>query len=167
MATIRQLPSGKLNAQIRIKGSANRSQSFPTLDDARRWVEAQTPTKTQAAQAAVTFRDLALRYCSSQLMGRPSRHMMLAKMERVAEFFPQPFTSITRSDVNAFRLARMTQVSGPTVREDLQIINKLFRWAGREMVLGNGSLVHRPKTLPCRHPVSRVRGSSRRRSFSG
>ena len=133
MATIRQLPSGKFSAQIRVKGAASRSQSFPTFDDARRWVEAQAPTATQTAQAAITFRDLALRYCSTQLKGRPSRHMMLAKMERVAQSFPQPFTSITRSDVNAFRLSRMTQVSGPTVREDLQMINKLFRWAEREM----------------------------------
>lgn len=61
MATIRQLPSGEFSAQIRVKGAACRSQSFPTFDDARRWVEAQAPTATQTAQAAIIFRDLALR----------------------------------------------------------------------------------------------------------
>lgn len=159
MASIRQLPSGKFNAQVRIKGSPNRSQSFATYDDARRWADAQTPTVTPTSQPATTFHELALRYCSTQLKGKPSRHMMLAKMERVAQSFPQPFTSITRSDVNAFRLARMAQVSGPTVREDLQIINKLFRWAEREMVFGERELASPAKNIalppPCK-PRSRV-----------
>ncbi|MEQ1933349.1 MAG: site-specific integrase [Fimbriimonadaceae bacterium] len=102
---------------------------------------------------------LALRYCSTQLMGKPSRHMMLEKMERVAKAFPQPFASITRSDVNAFKLARMTQVSGPTVREDIQLINKLFRWAEREMVFGERDLPSPAKNIalppPCK-PRSRI-----------
>jgi integrase len=159
MASIRQLPSGKFNAQIRARGFPNRSRSFDTYDEARRWADAQIPTAKQNGQSTLTFRELALRYCSTQLKGRPSRHMMLEKMGRVAQSFPQPFTSITRSDVNAFRLARMTQVSGPTVREDLQIINKVFRWAEREMVFGERDLPSPAKNIalppPCK-PRSRV-----------
>lgn len=159
MATIRRLPSGKFNAQIRNKGLPRRSRSFDTLGEAQAWTKAQVPSFAESTQATLTMSDLALRYCSSQLMGKPSRHMMLEKMERVAKSFPQPFISITRSDVNAFRLARMTQVSGPTVREDLQVINKLFRWAEREMVFGEAVLPSPAKNIalppPCK-PRSRV-----------
>lgn len=76
--------------------------------------------------------------------------MMLAKTERVAESFPQPITSTTRLDVNAFRLVRMTQVSGPTARED--IINKLFRWAEREMVFGERELSSPAKNIALPSP---------------
>lgn len=159
MATIRQLPSGKFNAQIRIKGSPSRSQSFGTREAAESWVMAQCPTIVTPAQSSITMKDLALRYCSTQLRGKPSRHMMLEKMERVAKSFPQPFDSISRTDVNSYRLMRLTQVSGPTVREDIQLINKLFRWAEREMVFGERDLPSPAKNIalppPCK-PRSRI-----------
>jgi len=159
MATIRKLPSGKFNAQIRVKGSPHRSQSFNSRDQAEAWVLAQSPSVAGDAQRSLTMAQLALRYCSTQLNGKPSRHMMLEKMERVAKAFPQPFASITRSEINAFRLARMMQVSGPTVREDIQLINKLFRWAEREMVFGERELPSPAKNIalpPPSKPRSRI-----------
>lgn len=159
MATIRQLPSGKFNAQIRIKGSPSRSQSFATFQDAKDWADAQSAVAGKTSSVALSFHQLAVSYCSTQLRGKPSRSMMLEKMLRVARFFPQPFISITRSDVNNFRLARMSQVSGPTVREDLQIITKLFRWAEREMVFGERELPSPAKNValpPPSKPRSRV-----------
>jgi integrase len=159
MASVRQLPSGKFNAQIRIKGAPSRSRTFLTLSDARNWVDAQAPSPSLAAQDGLTMKALALRYCATQLKGKPSRHMMLDKMERVAKAFPQAFISITRLDVNAFRLARLGQVSGPTVREELQLINKLFRWAEREMIFGERQVSSPAKNValppPCK-PRSRV-----------
>jgi len=50
MATIRQLPSGKFNVQIRVKGSPSRSQSFVTLDEAERWANAQSPFSRSGGQ---------------------------------------------------------------------------------------------------------------------
>lgn len=159
MATIRQLPSGKFNVQIRARGSVSRSKSFNSREEAETWVLAQSPSIKSEAHASVTMKQLALRYCSTRLAGKPSRHMMLEKMERVARAFPQPFISITRSDVNEFRLTRMMQVSGPTVREDIQLINKLFRWAEREMIFGERDIPSPAKNIalppPCK-PRSRV-----------
>lgn len=159
MASIRQLTSGKYNVQIRISGAPNRSQSFDTKAEAQRWAEAQSPTITTAGKNDLTMDALALRYCSTQLKGKPSRHMMLGKMERVAKFFPQPFIGITRTDVNSFRLARLTQVSGPTVREEIQLINKLYRWAEREMIFGEQQIVSPAKNIalpPACKPRSRL-----------
>jgi len=159
MATIRQLPSGKFNAQIRIRGTASQSRSFATREEAQAWCSVQSPSLPSMTQASLTMNDLALRYCSTQLKGKTSRHMMLEKMERVSKSFPQSFTSITRSDVNEFRLKRMTQVSGPTVREDIQLINKLFRWAEREMVFGEQDLPSPAKNIalpPPSKPRSRI-----------
>jgi integrase len=159
MATIRQLPSGKFNAQIRIKGTPSGSRSFGTYEEACSWAEAQAPISRTPASGVLTLGSLAIRYCSTQLKGKPSPHMMLEKMERVAKHFPQPFISITRAQVNEFRLKRLSEVSGPTVREDLQIINKLFRWAEREMIFGERDLPSPAKNIalppPCK-PRSRV-----------
>lgn len=159
MATIRQLPSGKFNAQIRPKGSPSHSRTFATADEAQRWAKTQETRHLSPTASPQTMRDLALCYCSTQLKGKSSRHMMLDKMERVARYFPQAFTSISRVDVNAFRLSRLTQVSGPTVREDLQLINKLFRWAEREMIFGDRDLSSPAKNIslppPCK-PRSRI-----------
>jgi len=112
-----------------------------------------------AASASLTMADLALRYCCTRLKGKPSRHMMVEKMTRVARSFPQPFTAITRTEVNEFRLARLSQVSGPTVREDIQLISKLFRWAEREMVFGEQELKSPARNIalpPPSKPRSRV-----------
>lgn len=158
MATIRRLPSGKFNAQIRSKGQPSRSRSFEIKEEALAWVDATGPV-ISTARSHLTFETLTLRYCSTRLKGRPSRQLMLEKMLRVARHFPQPFLSITRVDVNDFRLSRLAEVSGPTVREDLQIINKLFRWAEREMIFGDQELPSPAKNIalpaPCK-PRSRV-----------
>lgn len=157
MATIRKLPSGKFNAQIRTKGQPSRSKSFLTIEEAHAWVEAQSPVRS--ANTHLTLLSLSLRYCSTRLKGKPSRQLMWEKMQRLAKHFPQPFLSITRADVNEYRLKRLSQVSGPTVREDLQIINKLFRWAEREMIFGDRELPSPARNIalppPCK-PRSRV-----------
>jgi integrase len=51
--------------------------------------------------------------------------------------FPQPFLSITRTDIHDYKIKRLSQVSGSTVREEIQSIHKLFNWAEREMIFGD------------------------------
>lgn len=146
MATIRKLPSGKFGVQIRIKGAPPKSRTFDKIEEAKAWAIAQSPDLNTETKADLTLADVVRRYCASQLKGKRSRDLMLAKMLRISVHFPQPFQKITRTDVNAFRLLRLAQVSGPTVREDLQAINKLFRWADREMLFGD-----MPLNIPTRN----------------
>ena len=69
---------------------------------------------------------------------------------------PQPFLSITRSDVNAYKNKRLSQVSGATVREEIQSINKLFRWVEREMIFGEDP-IHSPAGNIALPPASKPR----------
>jgi Site-specific recombinase XerD len=146
MATIRKLPSGKFSAQIRGKNVRSYSKSFNTKAEAEAWAIAEADQGAQENASKLKMVDIARRYCDTQLKGKPSRHLMLDKLMRIAVHFPQPFKSITRMEINEYRLTRLSQVSGPTVREDLQAINKLFRWAEREMIFGD-----QPLNIPTRN----------------
>lgn len=159
MATIRQLPSGKYNVQVRSKGAPAKSRTFATLEEAEAWRTAQSAFLAPSEASQLTMDQLALRYCSTRLAGKSSRNMMLWKMQKVAKDFPQPFLKITRTDVNAYRLKRLPQVSGSTVREEIQMINKLFRWAEREMIFGDVSLPSPANNIalpPASKPRSKV-----------
>ncbi|MDD9746769.1 MULTISPECIES: tyrosine-type recombinase/integrase [Marinovum] len=138
MASFRKLKSGKVNVQIRKAAQPHKSKSFDTMEAARAWVALQdSPTTSRKARLTEpTLLSIGRRYCDTQLKGKPSRHLMLGRIERIAKHFPQPFLRITRSDVNKYKTKRLSDVSGPTVREEIQTINKLFRWAEREMLFG-------------------------------
>lgn len=159
MSTIRLLPSGKFNVQIRSKGASPRSRTFATQEEAEAWSTAQSTVLAPSQVSRMTMDQLALRYCATRLAGKPSRNMMLWKMRKVAKDFPQPFLQITRTDVNAYRLRRLPHVSGSTVREEIQMINKLFRWAEREMIFGDAALPSPANNIalpPASKPRSKV-----------
>jgi integrase len=144
MASIRKRKNGKYCAQVRIAGRRSKSKTFADRESASTWAVAEeTRQRTSAAgtsQPEHTLRSVGRLYCDTQLKGRPSRHLMLGRMERIAKHFPQPFLEITRTDVNNFKNHRLEEVSGPTVREEVQTINKLFRWSEREMLFGDVSI---------------------------
>lgn len=159
MATFKKLPSGNFNAQIRIRGERSRSKTFASLADAQAWASKIEKQIDTGKAHSLTMADMVLRYSQARLQDKSSRHLMTRRMEQVAGHFPQPFLSVTRSDVNAYRLMRLAQVSGPTVREDLQIINKLYRWAEREMIFGDLDIRSPAKNIalpPPGKPRSRV-----------
>lgn len=141
MASIRRRNNGNYNVQIRKAGQQNKSQTFASFEAAEAWAESVEATEAAAPkigrQQVATILTVGRSYCHTQLRGKSSRHLMLARFERIAKHFPQPFRSITRVEVNEFKNLRLTQVSGPTVREEIQSINKLFRWAEREMLFGD------------------------------
>lgn len=84
---------------------------------------------------------------------------MLQRYERMSRSFPQPFLSITRTEINNFKIKRLRQVSGSTVREEIQSIHKLFKWAEREMVFGDMEIVSPARNIalpPPSKPNERV-----------
>lgn len=77
----------------------------------------------------------------------------------MAKHFKQPFLSITRVDVNNYKNVRLKQVSGSTVREEVQSINKLFRWVEREIVFGDISVDSPARNIalpPASKPMTRI-----------
>lgn len=143
MATYRTLASGKINVQIRGAGKPSKSKTFDTKEAAEAWVREQELPRLKPATKPrqPTLLTIGRKHCQEQLRGKRSQHFMLGRIERMAKHFPQPFLSIKRSDVIAYKAKRLAQVSGSTVREEIQTINKLFRWAEREMIFGEDAIV--------------------------
>ncbi|WP_198014566.1 tyrosine-type recombinase/integrase [Salipiger mucosus] len=163
MASVRERSNGKYCVQIRLAGHKPISKTFSDYETANEWArikeqELSSATSTPEVRPH-TLLTLGQHYCNTQLKGKPSRHHMLGRIERIAQHFPQSFLQIKRTDVNAYKVKRLQEASGPTVREEIQTINKLFRWAEREMIFGEAP-VHSPASniaLPsASKPRSRV-----------
>lgn len=163
MATYRILRSGRINVQVRQKGAAPLSGTFDTKREATSWVKSLRANKEKKQSKNInheaTLGSVGRRYCDTQLKGKSSRHLMLQRYQRMARCFPQPFLSITRVEVNAYKNTRLQEVSGSTVREEIQSINKLFLWAEREMIFGDreiGSPARNIALPPASKPLERV-----------
>ena len=138
MPSIRKLPSGKYNCQVRCKGLKTQSKTFDTYKDAQTWgvlKEAGLKNTSPVLKASLTFRDMGLRYVNTVLKNRPSQNELRWRVERMAPHFPQPFSNITKWDVNNYKIMRLGQVSGTTCRDELLLLNRLFRWVKRELLI--------------------------------
>ncbi len=139
MASIRQLPSGLFNVQIRHKNADPISRSFPTREDAERWANEHDPSPRGKSEGdgvvPLSFLALGKRYCNTVLKGHSSQPITLGRVERIASHLPSDARAITKNDVNRYRLMRLQEVAPATCRLELQIINRVFRWAHREMML--------------------------------
>ena len=163
MASNRLRDNGKFCAQIRLSGSPAISRTFADLKSAIAWAEAQeSALRSQEAtvpESEQTLLSIGRRCCDTQLKGKASRHHMLGRIERMAQSFRQSFLSISRTDVNNYKNKRMLQLSGSTVREEVQTINKLFRWAEREMIFGEEPVLFSASNIalpPPSKPRSRI-----------
>jgi integrase len=137
MATIRELPSGKFNVQIRLKNAPTVSRSFGTHLEATQWAESHEARHklTTASSTTISLMDLARQYCDTVLKGKPSREIALSRVERIVRSLPQDVRELSKQDVSTFRQARLKKVSGTTCRDELLFIHRLYRWAHREMIL--------------------------------
>ena len=144
MATFRTLPSGNINVQLRTKGKPTISKTFVTMKEAKTWANSavnEEPKTDAIVLSPITLGKVGRMYCDRQLAGKRSRHLMLLRYERMSKHFPQPFLSISRTDVQTYKLKRLDEVAGSTVREEVQSIHKLFNWAEREMIFGDRTIV--------------------------
>lgn len=133
MATIRRLPSGSWNVQVRIKGQAPRSKSFPTEEQAQAWAEEQEASTKR--HKTYTLYTLGLAYREARLKGRGSYLQALVLTKQLAQAFPMPIHEITPQMVNEFKLRRLAKVKSATCRSQLAFMSRLFKFAKRELLL--------------------------------
>ena len=133
MATFKLLKSGRWNAQIRRKGLATVSSTFDHEWQASIWAKDQEKELTPEFQ--LTFLELGLMYCESQLVNRSSYEETIRRIRRLSEELPAKASQISRKDMNDYRLRRLKEVSGVTVRDHMQLVNRVYRWGYREMVI--------------------------------
>lgn len=139
MATLRQLPSGSWNAQVRIKGQPPQSKTFKTQGEAHQWaIAAEVVVKQGPVHTVLT---LGLAYCESVLKGRGSYEEALRTVRRLGRDFPMPIHDITPQMVNAYKLKRLGEAMPATVRGQLAFLSRFFRFAQRELMIDIGNPV--------------------------
>lgn len=161
MATIRQLPSGRFNVQIRRKNHPSISRSFDSQEDADRFAqdnEVQTALEKVDVER-VSFLKTGEQYCLTVLQGRASQEITLYRIRLLAKHLPEDMRQITKQDVNRFRLMRLQSVAPVTCRDELQLVHRIYKYAHRELFLDSGehpSPVKDVRMPPASKPRSRV-----------
>ncbi len=138
MATIRQLSTGKWNAQVRVAGVKSKGKSFSTKSEAEFWAlsyerEARKEADERRNHIS-TWTDMGLLYCERMLMGKSSQKLAIGRVERIGRYerMRKSFKSITVKDVNAYKYHRLKKVSQTTCRDELVMIKRVYRWADKE-----------------------------------
>ncbi|MBH3394929.1 site-specific integrase [Pseudomonas kermanshahensis] len=133
MATIRSLPSGNWNAQVRLKGKPPQSKTFKTQEEAQAWADKLEAVTKQHREH--TIYTLGMSYCESLLKGKGSYAHAIQIVEQLAHAFPQPIKQITPKDVNDFKLKRLESVKPATCRTQLAFMSRFFKYAKRELLI--------------------------------
>lgn len=159
MASIRKLPSGKWNVQIRRKGRLCASSSHKTYELAQAWAEAK---EKELNLEHPYFVDVGYAYCHEILDGKPSQKLSLNRIDRICKlhYLRKPMDVITLQDVNGYKRARLAEVTTTTCRDEVLMIRRVFAWHIREHHSNTGELLSNPcelLTLPRAHkPRDRV-----------
>lgn len=136
MATFRQLPSGKWQAQIRVKGSKPLSSSHATREQAEAWANEQengvrvSLVKNTVESLTETYLDEVMTVNGKKRGGHSATYYRLVVIARVLK--DKTLETLNKDDVTAYRQERLKSVSGSTVRLEMQLLSRLLRWAKDE-----------------------------------
>ncbi len=146
MATIRKLPSGRWNVQIRIKGKIQASSTHPTRESAVQWAESR---ERELTGGHPSFLDVGHAYCHEVLQRKPSQLIASNRVDRICKYrsLQKPMHLITLQDVNSFKLARLEGASSTTCRDELMMIRRVFKWYNQEYHARTGLRLANPCDL--------------------
>lgn len=134
MATIRQLPSGKWNAVIRVKGLPTKTTTRDTRAEVEQWAREQEQKVKQGANTVDSLKAVYLEEVmiknGKERGGYESIKFKLDTLHRTLK--GKALESLTTEDVVTYRQTRIKEVSGSTVRLELQLLSRLLRWAAAE-----------------------------------
>lgn len=156
MATIRKLPSGKWNVQVRERGKLLASSTHRTRDAAELWANEVQGRQTNTHPL---FLDAGHTYCHEVLNGRPSQRLSSNRIDRICKNIKMRKTmdAITLQDVNAYKLTRLGEVSSTTCRDELMMIRRVFRWYIREHNARSSEMLPNPCDMLTTPKTSRPR----------
>lgn len=135
MATIRQLPSGKWQVQIRVKGSPTKSATRDTRAACEQF--ARDIEQGYSAKTTNTVESLADKYLQDVMIkdGKKRGGYEATKFRLVTigrSLNQKPLEELTKEDVLALRVDRLKSISGSTVRLEIQLLSRFLRWANEE-----------------------------------
>jgi len=149
MASIRELPSGNWNVQLRIKNMKPKSATFKTKKEAELWVEQQSTEKK-------SLYSLGVQYCERELTGRGSYNHAMIKLRIIKELIPKEHHLVTPEDINNFKHTRLSKCKADTVISELSLIHRIYRWAFNELIINYQSPVTNIRFPKASKPRSRV-----------
>jgi integrase len=145
MATVRKLPSGKWNAQVRRKGHTPISKSFVNQKDAHTWIRSIESAMDKGTGLAAyglinagaevsTLNDALVRYRDEIT---PTKKGSKQELRRIAMWIEHPLAKkklndLRPSDFVKHRDVRLKEVASNTVRLELALISHLFNIAKKE-----------------------------------
>lgn len=140
MASIKELPSGKWQARIRVKGLAEESKSFVTRADAEAWAkrtEAEIIRGVYIRRTEAERMTLAEALVKYQAEVTPGKRGAEQEKHRIRVWKDDPLAkkslvSLRGADFAKWRDGRLKDVKPATVRHDLEVISNLFNVARRE-----------------------------------
>ena len=149
MATIRKLPSGKWNAQVRIKGRPTQTKTFFTIEEAEQWsadceVRFKRSESTLKALTPVYLEEVLTKN-GKQRGGYDSIRNRLVNLDK--HFGSTPLEKITSENVATYKVERLKKAANGTVRLELQLLSRFLRWAASEKGVACNDVV-KPVRLP-------------------
>jgi integrase len=138
MATVRKLPSGKWNAQIRMKGHPQASKSFPSKALADKWVkitESEMIRNIFMKEDATTLAEALDRY---MLEITPSKKGAKIELIRINQWLKHPLAQKPLDTLKPLDFAKhrdsrlLAGIAASTIRSELAIISHLFTIAAKE-----------------------------------
>ena len=146
MASIRKLPSGNWNVQIRSKGKIFATRTLSTRQAAERW---GIKKEKELNLKHPYFYDCGHAYCHEVLGGKPSQRSSSYRIDRISRYDTMSKTvdKITLQDVNSYKQTRLAEVSPSTCRDEVQMIRRVFRWYIREYLARTGVQLTNPCDL--------------------
>ncbi|OKB67090.1 integrase [Serratia marcescens] len=149
MATIRKLPSGKWNAQVRIKGHPTQTKTFFTIEEAEQW-SSDCEKKFKKSESTIkalspVYLEEVLTKNGKQRGGYDSIRNRLMNLDRF--FDSTPLEKITSENVATYKVERLKKAANGTVRLELQLLSRFLRWAASEKGVACNDVV-KPVRLP-------------------
>lgn len=140
MASIRQLPSGKWNIQVRHKGQKQISKTFNTKKEAEAYLKKlsrphkaipEAITQIASAHPQITIRDALRRYEKEISPKKKSYRTDVYRIRVILGTFlgEQLLHEIKPHHLTQYRDLRMSAVTGDTVNRELALLSHLFNIA--------------------------------------
>ncbi|MGP2502988.1 hypothetical protein ACTUSN_16590 [Pantoea ananatis] len=118
MATFRQLPSGKWNAQVRIKGYPTKTATRSTREEVEQWaLQFENELKKEMPCLSHFISDYLEEVMMKDGKRRGGYEATSYRLNTLVRMLNgKPLESLTSEDIAAYKLQRSKQVSGSTVR---------------------------------------------------
>jgi len=134
MPTYRKLPSGKINAMVRLAGHKTQTKTFIHKEDAVEWATQLESELKRSDTTSHTITAVSSKYLKT-MQGRGGYESLTNRLDNIAKVITIPLSEITSVHLADYRNKRLTEVSSSTARLELQLLSRVLKFAKVELGL--------------------------------